>query len=110
MNFAITSLAAFAITYLMVYFNGPFDVLWRFRKLCGVRRIPILGTDGKPVGIIEEATGKLSELVLCHWCMTTWVSLIVTTISIRGFDVLWWFACLAVSGLLHDFNGRLKNR
>ena len=110
MNFAITSLAAFAITYLIVYFDGPFDVLWRFRKLCGVHRTPVLGTDGQRVGIIEEATDKLSKMILCHWCVTTWVSLVVTTISIGRFDVLWWFASLAVSGLLHDFNGGLRNR
>lgn len=103
MKFAITSLAVFAITYLMVYFDGPLDMLWQFRKLCGVRRIPILGIDGQRVGIVEDAPGKLAKLASCHWCLTTWVSLAITTISIRRFDILWWFACVAVSGLLHDF-------
>jgi len=109
-DFVVVSLAVFSITYLAVYFDGPFGVLWKIRRLCGVKRVPILNTIGQEVDIVEEARSGLAKFVKCHWCFTTWISLVVfsTYIILAGVDVVWfpflWMAGVAISGLLHDYS------
>ena len=108
--FVVFSLATFAITYLIRYFDGPFDMLVRFRDACGIVRVPVLDTDGCPVDIVEEFPTKLAEFVGCHWCITTWISLVtsITFVMYRDYQlallVPFWFAFIAVSGLIHDWN------
>lgn len=113
-EFLVVSLAVFSITYLLRYFDGPFALLRRFREFVGIKYVPELDSDGNTVDTVEEILQErpIARLVGCHWCMTTWVALImfVSYIVVRGVSILWlpvlWFGGVAVSGLLHDYNTR----
>lgn len=107
-DFVIVSLAIFGFTYLLRYFNGPFDALLKIRTLCGIAQVPILNTVGQQIGDAEDMPTKLAEFVGCYWCLTTWVSFVMFLVYVLvfGVDVVWlpflWLAGVAVSGLLHD--------
>ena len=106
-RFVILSLAIFAVTYLIRYFEGPFGILLKLRKLCGLEYAPVLGSDGEQVSIIEEPidyTNSLARFMGCHWCITTWVALVIMLLNV-GFvpDLMYyWLASVAVSGVLHN--------
>jgi len=108
----VLSLAVFAITYLLRYMEGPFDVFLRFRMACGIVYKPILDNDGLEVDIIEEVVTRqfpmIARLVYCYWCLTTWVSFIVFLVYTATSGVIMWFpvlwlAGIAISGLLHKY-------
>jgi len=107
-DFMIVSLAVFSITYLVVYFDGPFEILWKIRHMCGVERVPVLDSVGQQVDIIEEPVSELAKFIKCHWCLTTWVSFVVSLAYVLLFGVelvlfpFLWLASISVSGLLHD--------
>jgi len=107
-DFILVSLAVFGITYLVVYFDGPFEILWKIRRVCGVKRVPVLDSVGQQVDIIEEPTSELAKLIKCHWCLTVWVSFVVSLAYVLLFGAalvrfpFLWLASVSVSGLLHD--------
>ena len=114
MMLIVLHLSVFGLTYLLRYFEGPFDVLLHFRKACGIQYLPVLDEDGNLVNIIEEPItrqhGWLARLVGCHWCLTTWVSIVAVVLYVwaAATDIMFVpfliFSCTAVSGLLHDWN------
>ena len=65
----VVGLATFAITFILVNVDGPFDIFLRFRKLFGVKYIPVLDDNGNVVEYIEETDSFLAKLVTCFWCL-----------------------------------------
>lgn len=107
-DFVIVSLAVFGFTYLVRYFDGPFDVLLKVRELCGIVWVPMLNTNGRQINEVEEMPTKLAKFVGCYWCLTTWVSLVafLVYVLVFGMSIAWlpflWMAGVTVSGLIHD--------
>lgn len=59
-------LASYRLTLLISKEAGPFDIMGRFRSLVGVK----YDQYSKPY-----ATGQVSEMVLCPYCLSVWVGI-----------------------------------
>lgn len=107
-QFTIASLAVFAIVRLIRYTDGPFDVFLHWRKLMGIQYTEVYEGDGLLVDIVEELPeGFTAKLASCHWCLSTWISLVVTLIL--GFSWLQWFAMIGLAGFMFEvLDGKTK--
>lgn len=61
----LTTLAAFRLAQLMVFDDGPFDLLRKIRAWAGTER---LDEDGRP-------RTNLGRLLACTWCAGVWTAL-----------------------------------
>lgn len=102
----VVGVCVFAIAYLIRYTDGPFDIFYRFRKRIGVY---LEEWDGDVYsGEVEDPDPDkfLAKLVSCFWCLSTWVSLGVTSLYVilygdsHIFPFMWLFA-IGLSGVLH---------
>lgn len=79
-------LFSYGITTMLIYFNGPFDIIEYFRKT------------------MNAIHPKLGELFQCHFCLSTWIGGLFSIINylwipikITPFNMilagsgLWWF-------------------
>ena len=107
------ALATFAVTYLIRYTDGPFDIFWKLRRLVGIEWDYKSGTDE-----IEEwagdDTGFFGSLIVCWWCLSTWVSAFWTILAVLllGLSLaeapFFWFGAVALAGLLKRYlNGAI---
>lgn len=89
-------LATYRLTLLISKEAGPFDMMGRFRTWVGVK----FDEHSRPY-----ATGQVSEMVLCPYCLSVWVGICVTLIFvvalICGVEkyILWALLPFALSGL-----------
>ena len=91
------SLATFGITYLIRYTDGPFNIFIVFRLWMGIKKI-YTGVDE----FFEDiGHGFFAKLFSCFWCISTWVSLLLVLIF-NGLDFVLWFACIGISGFMHE--------
>jgi hypothetical protein len=76
-RFLLSALAVWRVTHLVVYEDGPWEVLARLRRRLG--------------------SGFWSSLVDCHYCLSLWVAAPVTLVfkpSLAEYPLVW----LALSG------------
>lgn len=98
------ALATFAVAYLIRYTDGPFDVLWEFRRKIGME----WGYDEKQeiVEYAEDGAGFLASLVSCWWCLSTWISAFWTALAVLllGLSLteapFFWFGAITLSGII----------
>ena len=104
----IIGLATFAITYVLRYTSGPFDVFERLREWAGITSVPVYNEGMEVVYIVEEIGDTyISKLYSCVWCTGTWVALALTLHYMPDEWFLTWFAALGVAGILHEIiNGK----
>jgi hypothetical protein len=109
----LLGLSSFAITYILKYTRGPFEIFERFRIFIGLE-IPVISYD--VVGKVNFEDLKeddnpdkfFAKLFGCHWCLTTWVSLFLSVLYylVLGNDVATflfvWFASIGISGIIFE--------
>lgn len=114
-DFPILALFVFGIVYLVRYFDGPYDILKRFRLLVGVKCIEtVVHADGKFATLYNEevANRPFARLLSCYWCSATWISITVSGAYciIYGYTIIEWavmaFAMLSCAGVIHDIVAR----
>lgn len=92
----ILALTVYRLTLLISKEAGPFDMMGRFRTWIGVK----FDEHSRPY-----ATGQVSEMVLCPFCLSVWVAICVTLIAAGAYGfgvekyVLWVFLPFALSGV-----------
>jgi hypothetical protein len=88
----IIGLAAWRLAHLLIFENGPFDVLEKVRQFVGIKPGPI--------------EGFLPQLFSCMMCMTVWMSLLCYLLYVLEPMTVIMIAAMAVA-LLADrfFNG-----
>jgi hypothetical protein len=91
MYFIIVSLAIWRITHLLSKEDGPFNVIYRLRRLAG--------------------EGLWGELLDCFYCLSIWISLpfalwIGTTVKEK---LLLWMAYSGLACLLEKVTGKVKD-
>ena len=104
-------LFSYGITTMLIYFNGPFDIIEYFRKT------------------MNAIHPKLGELLQCHFCLSTWIGGLFSIINylwipikITPFNMilagsgLWWliipmdsFLTCGTVWLLHVLDEYLEN-
>ena len=95
--FVLLTLAVYRVTQLLVYDDGPFDLIFKIRGKMGVYD---LSQNGEP----ETSLGKLFA---CPYCVGFWLSILAALSisgSIKSFIILW----LAIAGaqtFLEALNG-----
>ena len=89
MDYLILALATWRISSLLVNEDVPWQIFGRFRSLAGVRY------DENSERIV---TGFWSELIICIWCTSVWVGLILMTLwGLWPQPTLWIAVPLALS-------------
>lgn len=95
------ALLAFATFYLSVnlanaYTAGPWSVLDKFRRWAGVTY--------NELGNAEAAPGSLGDMILCPYCNSIWIAIILTIIyallAWLALPASWLFAPLAAAGFV----------
>lgn len=92
----ILALTTYRLTLLMSKEPGPFDMFGRFRSWVGVK----FDEHSRPY-----ATGQISEMVLCPYCLSVWIGIGVTLMWVAaqnlGVEVILFYVLLpfALSGL-----------
>lgn len=104
-------LFSYGVTTMMIYFDGPFDIISTFRK------------------IMNSIHPKLGELVQCPFCFSTWCGMLFSVLNyfcipvkitpfnmILGSTGLWWliipmdmFLTCGSVWLLHVLDEYLEN-
>lgn len=85
--FTLLTLAVYRVAQLLVYDDGPFNLIFKFRVKVGVYDLDQGG---------EPKTG-LGKLFACPYCMGLWLAIpaaLVASGSINSFIILW----LAIAG------------
>lgn len=102
-NVLVVGLASFAISYILRYTDGPWEVFYRMRSRIGVVYDPMLQMD------VVEVEWVGAYMVACFWCFTTWVSLFVAilyALAVQRMEmvetIFLWLATVGVSGFLKD--------
>lgn len=70
-------IAAWRLAYMLVYEDGPRDILRWLRRRVGVSDAPMV-----QVGEPEVRAPVLAEVFSCIWCMTFWTALLM--------GLVWW--------------------
>lgn len=104
----VCGLASFAVTYMIKYTDGPFNIFQKFRFWIGLD-IPVVLIHDEIVYEEDRDSNRLfAKVVKCFWCFTTWISaaFVIGYIFI-GYNVLQsfpflWFASIAVSGVIYE--------
>lgn len=112
MSVILVGLASFGLTYMVRYSSGPFNIFYWILSLAGIARYPVLDGDGNIVNYIEEIETPnrfITKLVSCFWCLTTWISGLLTILYIFAYPntywSLWlliWFGSIGLSGWLYE--------
>jgi hypothetical protein len=88
MNIFIFTLAVYGISTALVYFNGPFDIISKFRDF------------------VTKNTGKFGEVFSCMFCLPTNIGILLSIIAlisgvyftpctnIFGGTCLWWLSVI----------------
>ena len=95
------------VTFMLVYFlkelPGPFDIFFKIQNA-----IVVVDDEGNPTTFL----GKLYD---CWWCLSTWISLIVTILAVfitqnTSVSVTWfmywvfvWLGAVAIANLINSF-------
>lgn len=104
--------ATWRLTNLLNREDGPWAVFVRLRHCLGAE---------EGVGGVMAEPGTLAELIVCHYCLSMWVPLVIFALWIWAPPVVWvlavsagsiWIhegreALSAVASLAHRQNGRL---
>jgi hypothetical protein len=94
---AVFILATWRLASLLAQEAGPFDLFARLRYAAGVR----YGDDGAPYG-----HNVLAEGIVCVWCCSVWVGVVLAAAWWYAPDVAFWIAApFALSGgatLIHE--------
>ena len=89
-NFVILALAAWRLSNLLVFEEGPFDVFVILRNAVGVK-----------YDVMAEAYGTnvISKVFACIWCLSFWVAIGLSLLYLLAGDIAIWL-CLpfALSG------------
>lgn len=117
--------ASYGLTMMVRYTDGPLDIFFKFRVFAGLKYMPIYDEDDGIVDIVEEIpkpelrideedgsvigtinSDVLASLVSCYWCLTTWISLIISLLVCVLFNIplfmpIIWLAAIGVSGALY---------
>lgn len=87
----LAALATYRLTLLFSKEAGPGDIFGRLRYWVGVR---------PDVYSKETATGFLSELILCPYCLSVWIGFCAALLmAIAPLVAFWLFLPFALSGL-----------
>lgn len=78
----VTGLATFGLTYLLCYTDGPKDIFKSIRKLAGIEYFLIDGEE-----VYKPPTKFFAKLFACHWCLGTWVSIIMSIAYVIIFKI-----------------------
>lgn len=85
--FALLTLATYRVTQLLVYDDGPFGLIFKFRAAIGVYDLDQAG----------ESKSNLGKLFACPYCLGFWLAIpgaLVAAGAIDSFIILW----LAIAG------------
>lgn len=96
--FILLTLAVYRVSQLLVYDDGPFDLVFKFRDWAGVY-------DRNETG---EAQSHFGKFFSCIYCVGFWLAFFATfviSVSTSSF-VLWW---LAIAGGQAFLEGRARN-
>jgi len=105
----VVGLTSFTLTFFLRYMNGPWDIFEHIRRWIKLS-VPVISASGQIVTWKEddEPDTLLPKIFVCFWCLTTWVTLIVTAVyiiigysSMMGLPFIW-LASTGLSGFLHD--------
>lgn len=100
----IDFLSAVALTYylvlLLVYQDGPYDILSAFRFVMGVN-VELTDMNGNVVGY-ESNGSQLAKLVTCHVCSSFWIGILVGFSF--GFPPLHYAGLIGFSVLFHQLS------
>jgi hypothetical protein len=103
---AVVGLSTFGLAYILRYTDGPFNLFVKFRGALGLRRVSVYDENGDIVDYVEESDDRFfAKLIGCFWCLSTWISLVLSLlIMIPLLQLpLVWFGALGISGTLHKF-------
>ena len=110
-NWLSLALAAFGVSYIVRYTDGPYEIFRSLRKSVGIIYVPVYDAYLEAEGEVEEVdeSSQLAKVVDCFWCLTTWVSLALTLLlnqdrkmTLAEF-VVCWLSATGFSGMLHKF-------
>ena len=104
----VVGLTSFTITFFLKYMDGPGKIFEHIRRWVKVS-IPMISASGQIVNWLEddEPDTLLANIFACFWCLTTWVTLIVTAVYIIIGYSSWiglpfiWLASAGLSGYIH---------
>jgi len=74
-TFVILALATYRLSLLISKEPGPFDILGKFRTWAGVE----YDQYSHP-----QATGQLSEAIMCPYCLSVWIGICVTLVVVAA--------------------------
>ena len=103
MVYLTLGLCVYAITNIVRWTNGPFNIFVKFREFIGIK---VIDVNGEKQEAVKDAF--FAKLVDCSWCLSFWVAAIITGVFVLLMDTGWgpfpfgWLSATAVSGILHD--------
>lgn len=74
----ILGLATWRFASLLANEDGPFEILAKFRRFVGVRSMTGFDVNNKPALPTVFGTNELAKMVLCVWCNSVWIGLVIT--------------------------------
>ena len=108
----VVGLASTFVSWTMAYFNCPFFLLSWLRKTVGVFASKVssfisikqyTGFKKMVMHPIRSLVKSFAEIVMCPFCMTPWVALLLSFLVIKDLSVaqfvVFWFASSGISYL-----------
>jgi hypothetical protein len=80
-SFFILSLATWRIASLLARETGPFGIFTKLREVVGVKWKEEKGE------LIPYGENVISEAILCVWCSSVWIALILVLLTVRPFSM-----------------------
>lgn len=103
----LNALAVFTITFFLKDMDGPFDIFLMIRVwLKAVNKYDF--EDGHILYQWSD-DGFFGGLFSCHWCLSTWISLLVTLVTCIAFGLAWYqyfyfvVDSIAIAGIVYKY-------
>lgn len=79
----IIGLSTFGLTYLLVFTDGPKDIIKNFRRFTGIHYYEL------PTGeeVYDPPTKFFGKLLVCHWCTGTWTAVILSVLFVLLYGI-----------------------
>lgn len=95
------ALATFALTYMLRNLDGPWSIFLRLKYALGYE-FEMVHINNDEVMIEHVPDRFIPQLFSCHWCLGTWIALMMLICNVYIPVIVAWFAIVGIVGVLYE--------